>query len=216
MNGKLPGERVKRARVFLAWAVVFGALGTVATVAQMVFLAEIVARVFVSGAGLGQLGWPLGLLLGATVIRSGLLWLREIVAQRGAVSAKTELRGLLFAHLVRLGPGHSGGERTGELVSTIVEGIERLDAYFARYLPQVSLSGISPLLVAAYVLTQDVISGIILLLTAPAIPVLMVLIGKHTEKHIQSQWNTLSDMSAYFLDVLQGLPTLRTFGPRRR
>ena len=211
MDNKLL-RRVKRARVFLAWAVAFGVLGTVATIAQMVFLAEIVSRVFVSGAGLGQLGWPLGLLLGAVVVRSGLLWAREILAQRGAVHGKTELRELLFAHLVRLGPTYSGGERTGELVSTIVEGVERLDAYFARYLPQVSLSGISPLLVAAYVLTQDLISGIILLLTAPAIPVLMVLIGKHTEKHIQSQWNTLSDMSAYFLDVLQGLPTLRSFG----
>ena len=203
---------MKRARVFLAWAVVFGVLGTVATIAQMAFLGEIVSRVFVSGVGIRQLGWPFGLLLAAVLARSGLLWLREILAQRGAVHAKTELRELLFSHLVRLGPAYSSGERTGELVSTIVEGIERLDAYFARYLPQVSLGGISPLLVAAYVLTQDLISGILLLFTAPAIPVLMVLIGKHTEKHVRNQWNTLSDMSAYFLDVLQGLPTLRTFG----
>ena len=211
MNGKLL-RHTKRARVFLVWAVVLGVLGTVATIVQMALLGNIVARVFVSGAGLGQLQWPLALLLGAVVARSGVLWLREVVAQRGAVHAKVDLRELLFARLVRLGPAYAGGERTGELVSTTVEGIERLDAYFARYLPQVGLSGIAPFLIAFYVMTQDLLSGAILLFTAPAIPVLMVLIGKHTEKHIQSQWTTLSDMSAYFLDILQGLPTLRTFG----
>jgi len=113
---------------------------------------------------------------------------------------------------MRLGPGYTKGERTGELVATAVEGIERLDAYVGRYLPQMALSAFIPLLVAAYVLPFDWISAVLLLVSAPAIPVLMVLVGSHAEKHMQRQWSALSRMSAHFLDVLQGLPTLKAFG----
>ncbi len=125
---------------------------------------------------------------------------------------KSELRERLMAYLMRLGPGYARGERTGELVATAVEGVERLDAYLSRYLPQMALSALVPLLIAAYLLPLDPISAVLLLITAPAIPVLMVLVGKHAEAHTRRQWTTLSRMSAHFLDVLQGLPTLKVFG----
>ncbi len=189
-----------------------GVLGAAATIAQMALLSKVVDRVFLDGEGLGQVGTLLLFLLGAVILRSGLLWLREISAQRGAIYVKSELREKLFAHLMHLGPGYTKGERTGELVATAVEGIERLDAYVGRYLPQVVLSALVPLLVAAYVLPLDWISAVLLLVSAPAIPVLMVLVGSHAEKHMQRQWSALSRMSAHFLDVLQGLPTLKAFG----
>ncbi len=125
---------------------------------------------------------------------------------------KGELRERLFAHLMRLGPGYIRGERSGELVATAVEGVERLDGYVGRYLPQVALSVLVPVLIFAYILPQDPVSAVLLLATAPAIPVLMVLVGSHAEKRIQRQWSALSRMSAHFLDVLQGLPTLKVFG----
>jgi ATP-binding cassette, subfamily C, bacterial CydD len=205
-------RQVKPARTFLSCAIVLGVLGAAATIAQMVFLSKIVERVFLAGESLDRVRTLLLLLLGAVVLRSGLLWLREIAAQRGAVYVKNELRERLFAHLMRLGPGYTGGERTGELVATAVEGVERLDAYVRRYLPQMVLSAFIPLLIAAYLLPVDPISAALLLATAPAIPVLMILVGRHAEDHMQRQWTTLSRMSAHFLDVLQGLPTLKTFG----
>lgn len=205
-------RQVKHARIFLGCAILFGVLGACATIAQMVFLSKVVDRVFLGGEGLEQVRLLLVLLLGAVVLRSGLLWLREIVAQRGAVYLKSELRERLFAHLMRLGPSYAGGERTGELVTATVEGVERLDAYFSRYLPQVVLSALVPLLIAAYVLPLDPVSAIVLMTTAPAIPVLMILVGNRAEESVQQQWVTLSRMSAHFLDVLQGLPTLKIFG----
>ena len=104
-------RQVKPARVFLLCAVVLGMLVAVATISQMVFLSKAVDRVFMGGEGLGGVRSLLLLLLGAIVLRSGLLWLREIVAQRGAVRVKNELREHLFAHLMRLGAGYDAGAR---------------------------------------------------------------------------------------------------------
>ena len=205
-------RQVKHARIFLGCVVVLGVLGAGATIAQMVFLSKIVDRVFLGGGSLEQVSLLFLLLLGAIVLRSGLLWLREVAAQRGAVYVKSELRERLFAHLMRLGPSYARGERTGELVTTTIEGVERLDAYFSRYLPQIALSAFVPLLVAAYILPLDLISAVLLLATAPAIPVLMVLVGSRAEENMRRQWTALSRMGAHFLDVLQGLPTLKIFG----
>src|SRR5919202_736218 len=205
-------RQVKHARIFVGCAIVLGVLSACTTVAQMVFLSKIVDRVFLGGGGFEQVRLLLLFLLGAVVLRSGLVWLREIVAQRGAVYVKSELRERLFAHLMRLGPNYARGEGTGDLAATTIEGIERLDAYFSRYLPQMVLSAFVPLLIAAYVLPLDPVSAILLVATAPAIPVLMVLVGNRAEESMQRQWTALSRMSAHFLDVLQGLPTLRIFG----
>jgi ATP-binding cassette subfamily C protein CydD len=90
--------------------------------------------------------------------------------------------------------------------------VERLEPYFARYLPQVALSMLVPLLVVVFVFPRDVASGILLLVTAPVIPIMMVLVGSYAEEHIKRQWTALSRLGAYFLDTLQGLPTLKAFG----
>ena len=205
-------RQVKPARIFLICTIALGMLGAVATIAQMFFLSLVVDRVFLAGESLEEVRALLLLLLGAVVLRSGLLWLREVVAQRGAVRVKNQLRERLFAHLMLLGPNYTGGERTGELSATAVEGVERLEAYVGRYLPQMALSVFVPLLIFAYLLSVDPISAVLLLATAPAIPVLMILVGSHAEEHMQGQWAALSRMSAHFLDVLQGLPTLKIFG----
>ena len=193
-------------------AVVSGLLVTFATIAQMTFLSEVVSRVFLGRQGLGRVEELLLLLLGAVVVRAGLVWVREVVSQRGAILVKTELRERLFAHLMKLGPAFTKNERTGELVSTAVEGVERLDAYFGRYLPQVALSALVPLSIFLYLMPVDWISGLLLLGTAPVVPILMIAVGKYAETHIQRQWRSLSRMSAYFLDTLQGLTTLKVFG----
>ena len=203
---------VGSARVFLGATVLLGVLVAVATIAQMVLLAGVVDRVFVGGAGREGVGTLLLLLLGASVLRSGLLWGREVTAQRGAVRVKTELRGRLVGYVLRLGPAYARGERTGELATTATEGVEKLDAYFARYLPQVFLSVAVPVLIVVYVFPLDRSSAVLLLLTAPVIPVMMILVGSYAEDHMKRQWTALSRLGAGFLDSVQGLPTLKMFG----
>ncbi|SFH41294.1 ATP-binding cassette, subfamily C, CydD [Desulfotomaculum arcticum] len=199
-------------RFFLALSVGLG-LGTgLLAILQAGYLARVVNRVFLEGqslSGVQPLLWPL---LGVIIFRAGLTWLSEVAAHRAATQIKHALRQRLLAHLLALGPVYAGGERTGELVNVMVEGIETLDAYFARYLPQLALAALVPLAVLGFVFPLDLISALILLFTAPLIPLFMFLIGKWAESLSQRQWESLSRMSAHFLDVLQGLATLKIFG----
>jgi ATP-binding cassette subfamily C protein CydD len=205
-------RQVRSAPASLSLTVALGLLAAVATIAQMVFLSKTVDHVFLKGAGLGEVSALLLLLLGASVLRSGLLWAREAAAQRGAVRIKSELRERLFAHILRLGPAYARGERTGELATTTTEGVEKLEAFFGRYLPQTALSVFVPLLIAGYIFPQDPSSAVLLLVTAPVIPIMMILVGSYAEEHMQRQWAALSRMGASFLDALQGLTTLKVFG----
>src|ERR671913_311770 len=214
-RSSLDGElfrQVDSARLFVGASVALGVLSAAATVAQMIFLSQIIDRVFLKGASPADVRGPLLLLLGAILARAALLWTREVLAGRGALRVKSALRERMYAHLLRLGPAYLAGERAGELATTATEGVERIEPYFARYLPQVALSGAVPLLVAAYVFPRDLSSGVLLLITAPVIPVMMVLVGSYAEEHINRQWTALSRMGAHFLDALQGLTTLKAFG----
>lgn len=208
-------QYVKHARSVLTLTIICGILIAVVTIAQMVFLSRIVNKVFLFHQNLGEVSPLLVLLLGAIIMRAGLVWIREVTAQEGAIRVKSELRKRLFTHLLELGPAYSKGEATGELVTTISEGIERLDAYVSRYFPQMALSVIVPFLIVAYILPLDWMSGVLLLVTGPIIPLLMFLVGSYSEKHVQRQWLVLSLMSTHFLDTVQGLPTLKLFGRSR-
>ena len=168
-----------------------GLLVAVTTVVQMVLLAKIVDQVFLKDAGLSGVRNLLLFLLAVAVVRAVLIWVREVVAQRGAVRVKSELRSRLFAHILQLGPAYAGGERTGELTTTATEGVEKLEPYFARYLPQMSLSVFVPLLVALYILPRDLSSAVLLLVTAPVIPIMMILVGSYAEEHMKRQWTAL-------------------------
>jgi ATP-binding cassette subfamily C protein CydD len=114
-----------------------------------------------------------------------------------------------------LGPAYSQGERSGELANTLVEGVEALDAYFRHYLPQLALAALVPLTILVFVFPLDWVSGLVLLLTAPLIPLFMALIGSAADALTRRQWTSLSRMSAHFLDVLQGLTALKLLGRSR-
>jgi ATP-binding cassette, subfamily C, bacterial CydD len=211
MNSHLM-RHVSAVRGALLLTVTLGLLGTAAMVAQMALLSGIVSHVFLDREGLPRLWPPLLLLLGASFARAALAGGREIAGQRSAVRVKSALRARLFAQLLRLGPAYSRGAGTGELVTTAMEGIERLDAYISRYLPQMALSVLTPLTIALALVPVDVTSAALLLGTAPIIPLLMMVVGTYAEQHIHGQWTALTRLGAYFLDVVQGLPTLLLFG----
>ncbi|MDR3601079.1 MAG: thiol reductant ABC exporter subunit CydD [Desulfosporosinus sp.] len=184
-------------------------------VAQAWFLSRVVAGVFLEGATLRTVWNPLCLILGIIGLRAGLQWVSEISAHEVASHIKSSLRQRLMSQIVSLGPVFARGERTGELITTVVDGIEALEEYFSKYLPQLLLAGGIPLLILGFVFPQDWKSGLILLLTGPLIPVFMILIGKLAEKKSLHQFQSLSWMSAHFLDVLQGMTTLKVFGRAR-
>jgi len=181
-------------------------------VAQAWLFSRVVAGVFLEGATLGTVWNSLFLILGIIVLRAVLQWVSEISAHEAASRLKLKLRERLMSHIIALGPVYARGERIGELITTVVEGIESLDEYFSKYLPQLLLAVGIPLLILGFVFPLDWKSGSILLVTGPLIPVFMLLIGKLAEKKSLEQWQSLSWMSAHFLDVLQGMATLKVFG----
>jgi ATP-binding cassette, subfamily C, bacterial CydD len=205
----------RTARPLLPGIAVVSSLAALITMGQMYCLSRIIDGAYLQSIPLhGLMPWMYGL-LGFIAARALLLWSGEILAQRGAARIKARLRNRLFHHVLQLGPAWSGREQSGELVATAVDGIEKLDDYFARYLPARLAMAIVPLLLLFCVFVVDPLSGLVLCLTGPLIPIFMVLIGKRAETATRKQWNALSRLGAHFLDVLQGIKTLKVFGQSR-
>ena len=150
------------------------------------------------------------------LLRAVLAWASEQAAFQAAVQVKLELRDILYRHVQKLGPAWLAGERSGDIVNAVSDGVEALEAYYARYLPSMSLMALVPLAILVFVVSHDWLAALILVVTAPLIPVFMILIGKGAEQRNQQQWRQLAWMSAHFLDVIQGLTTLRLFNASRR
>lgn len=155
------------------------------------------------------------MLAGAILLRAVLAWAQEVSARAGALRVRTAVRQRLFTRITRLGPAYTASERTGELVTSATDGVERLEGYAGRYLPHVPLSVAAPLLIAAYIFPIDWSSSLLLLVTAPVIPVMMAIVGSYSEEHMYKQWDSLSRTGAYFLDVVQGLTTLKVLNRSR-
>ncbi len=202
----------RKPRAALAGVVVLGALSGTAAVVQMWLLAHIVAEVFLGGAGVEGVRRPLTALPMAIAARAFFAWAADVLAARAAAAVKHDLRVRLFDHLVNLGPVAAERERTGELATTLGEGVEALDAYIGRYLSQLALAAVIPLIVAAVVASRDLLSGVVLLLTAPLIPLFMFLIGRLADARAIRQWRERSRLAAVFLDIIQGLTTLKVLG----
>jgi ATP-binding cassette subfamily C protein CydD len=192
-----------------------GLLAGILLVWQARFLSRIVSRVFLEQGSLGDVQSLLMALLVLATLRAGARWGSEVAANRAASRVKIDLRQRVATHLLTLGPAYTRGERSGELTNTVVEGIEALDAYFSQYLPQLALAALVPLTILIFILSRDWLSALVLLLTAPLIPLFMVLISSRADALTRRQWTSLSRMSAHFLDVLQGLTTLKLLGRSR-
>ena len=199
-------------RLHLVATVALGFLAGLLTVGQAFLLTKVVAQVFLGGRDLAGVQAPLLGLLAVVVLRAAGVWGRDAAAALGAVRIKAALREAFLSRLVDLGPAYTRGERTGELTNTALEGIEALDGYFSQYLPSLALAALIPLTVLAFVFPLDLLTGAVFLVTAPLIPLFMVLIGKAADGLTKRQWQSLSRLSAHFLDVLQGLTTLKMFG----
>ncbi|WP_405992192.1 thiol reductant ABC exporter subunit CydD [Streptomyces sp. NBC_00986] len=199
-------------RLFLMAVVGLGAVGALLVIAQAMLIAEVVVGAFQHRMSVGELGTPLLLLVAVAVGRALVSWLTELAAHRASAAVKSELRRRLLERSVELGPGWLSGQRTGSLVALATRGVDALDDYFSRYLPQLGLAIVVPVAVLARIVTEDWVSAAIIVGTLPLIPLFMVMIGWAAQSRMDRQWQLLSRLSGHFLDVVAGLPTLKVFG----
>ncbi|MER5438342.1 thiol reductant ABC exporter subunit CydD [Streptomyces sp. NPDC002790] len=202
----------RASRLFLIAVVVLGAAGAGLVIAQAMLIAEVVVGAFQHGLDVAELRTPLLLLTAVAAGRGLVAWLTELAAHRASAAVKSELRRRLLERASRLGPGWLSGQRTGSLVALATRGVDALDDYFSRYLPQLGLAVVVPVAVLARVVTEDWVSAAIIVGTLPLIPIFMMLIGWATQSRMDRQWRLLSRLSGHFLDVVAGLPTLKVFG----
>jgi ATP-binding cassette, subfamily C, bacterial CydD len=152
------------------------------------------------------------LLLGVVIARGAAAYGGEAAVLRAAARVKSQLRRKLIGHSLRLGPAWLGGQQPGQIAALATRGLDGLDPYFARYLPQLVLSVLVPAAVLATVTATDWISGLVIAVTLPLIPLFAALVGLHTKAQTRRQWRLLAQLSGHFLDVVQGLSTLKAFG----
>ena len=202
------------ARAHLVLTVALGLVGTGLILAQTGLLARALA-VAARGDTAASLSGTLAALLVVVVARAAVSYGGEVAALRAAATVKSQLRRALTIRSLRLGPVWLGGQRAGEITTLSTKGLDGLDSYFARYLPQLVLAVLVPIAVLARVAVADWISAVIIAVTLPLIPLFAVLVGWHTKAQTRKQWRLLATLGGHFLDVVEGLPTLKVFGRAR-
>lgn len=208
--------RVPSVRRPLTVAACCAAINAVLLILQYRLLAQVVDAVLFAGRDLAAVWpslWPIPAII---LVRAVIVWASEAAASSAAARVKQSVRMDLLDHLLALGPVPLREERSGALGAMLVEGVEALDPYFARYLPAMATVVLAPLAVLAAVLPVDGLSGLVLIVTAPLIPVFMILIGRGAERLNQRQWAKLARMGAHFLEAFQNLTTLKLFNASRR
>ncbi len=204
----------RAARGYLVVTVALGLAGTALILAQAGLLAHALATAARSEVA-GALAGTLIALLIVVLMRAAVSYGGEVTALRAAAAVKSQLRSALTARALRLGPGWLGRQRAGEIATLSTRGLDGLDPYFARYLPQLVLGVLVPIAVLARVAAADWISAVVIAVTLPLIPVFAVLVGWHAKAQTRRQWRLLAILGGHFLDVVEGLPTLKVFGRAR-
>ncbi|EPY00412.1 thiol reductant ABC exporter subunit CydD [Magnetospirillum fulvum] len=209
-------RRVASVRRPLALATLAQMANAALMILQYSLLATAIDRAISAGADLAAL-WPWLVWVPPIVLaRAGLSWAAEAVALKAGAGVRQSVRAELAEKLFALGPVRLGGEQAGALSALLVDGIEALEAYYTRFLPAMRNAVLIPLALLAVVMPLDGVSGLILLLTAPLIPLFMALIGSGAERLNRRQWAKLARMGAHFLEMVQGLTILKLFNASKR
>ncbi len=208
-------RRTRSSSGLLLVCVAIGLAIAACVLAQAVTLAVAITRVFLGGADFHDISKLLVLLAGLTVLRAALAYLQETATARASAVVKSQLRQGLMHRVVAAGPSWLSDHRTGEITQLATRGVDALDPYFSRYLPQVALTAIISPLFVVVIWATDWISGVVVLLTLPVVLLFMALAGTSAQRRADDQWRTLARMSNHFLDIVDGLTTLRVFGRAR-
>ena len=193
-------------------AVLANFLGTALVIIQAILLSQVIAGVFLEGQRLADVSGLLLGILALALVRAGLVWRGEVAAQRAGAQLKTALLSDLLAHFDRSGPLRLQRQQSGELVSIATAGLDDIGEFVRVYQPLRVLAVLVPAMVVLVVLVLDPLSAAVLLATGPVLVLLLALIGSRTKDIAERRLNELTWLSAYFLDLLHGLPTLKMFG----
>jgi len=200
------------ARGFLAASALIGVVQTAVTIAFAWLLTDAITGALAGRDVTSSLLW----LLLTALLRGLLIAASDAAGTRAAAKTGMQLRTALVAAVGRLGPGWLAQRNQTALAVTAGHGLEALDAYFARYIPQLVLTVIATPVLVAVMWWQDWPSGLTAVITLPLIPLFLILIGMATRTVQTRQWQTLQRLAARFADTVQGLSTLRLFGRDRR
>ncbi|HXA74403.1 MAG TPA: thiol reductant ABC exporter subunit CydD [Acidimicrobiales bacterium] len=199
-------------RTYLVLSVGVGGATAVLVIAQAWLIATVVNGAFLDHRGAASLRGPLLALLAVVSGRALLAWAAERAAFRASAAAKSDLRQAAAARVAAFGPSGLEQRDTGQLTVLLTTGIDALDGYFSRYLPQVFLAVIVPVAIIAVVAGADWVSAALIAVSVPLIPLFMALIGATTRDRTAKRMRALQRLAGHFLDVLAGLPTLKVFG----
>lgn len=203
--------QIEGTRKLFALSLVFSVAGSVLLLFEAIAIAKIASKVFIEGLPFATL-LPLFIFLFCVIaFRAFTQSVSESTSTKMALHIKSALRSRLLHKLVELGPHYAKGERSGELLGTVYDGVEQLETYLARYLPQVALSMLIPVTVFCVVVQVDWISALILAITLPLLVLFMILVGMKAKSKAKQQFKTLGRLASHFLDVIRGLPTLKLF-----
>ena len=205
-------ELARSALAPLTAAIGAGWLAAALAIAQAWCLSLVIGAAFLKHRGLADVaGWLLA--AGGLIIARGIaVGVAEISAAAGSRRVRADLRLALARSLMRRGLSFETNTSSGELAQTLTDGVDALDAFFNHYLPQIAQTALIPLTVWLVIVGQDPLTAIILAVTAPLVPIFMILIGYTAQALTRRQFNLLGRLGGHFLDLLQGLKTLKLLG----
>ena len=208
-------KSVRPARTWVFLSVGLGLCSGLLLVAQAGLMAHIIQAVFIDRQPRQLLAMLFVWLAAVIVLRAALAWGREIAGFQAGARVREEVRMALLKSFVDLGPAYTDRQRTGDLASVVLEQVEGLHDFFAHYLPQLALAILIPAALCSFIFPLSWAAGLLLLVTAPLIPLFMILVGMGAESISQRNFQALARLSAHFLDALQGLATLKLFDRSR-
>ncbi|MEI8186530.1 MAG: thiol reductant ABC exporter subunit CydD [Chlorobiaceae bacterium] len=208
-------QLLKEERAPFILSVISGVIASVLLIAQAFYLSRVIDSAFMQKTGIEKLFPLLSFFALFSALRLVFNWASHSEANRGTLAIREKIFNRLIETVGSLGPIYSRSVQSGRLGTTLLKGVEALDAYYSQYIPQIFFALFTPILIVCAIFPSDPVSGGILLATAPLIPLFMIVIGKSASAMTEKQWKTMSRMSGYFLDVLQGLPTLKLFAQSR-
>lgn len=191
--------------------VLISIISGVLLIAQLYLLSSIAYDAYILKLKLTTLTNSFVIIFAIVVIRAGLSWLKEVVSYKSAVIVKKQLREDIVTHIDKLGPVKSSQTANANLITSAMEQVDGVTNYLTKFLPQVTLSAVMPMIILAFVLYQNIVAGIILLICMPLIPLFMIIVGLSAESESQKHFKELARMSLTFLDTLKGLTTLKLF-----
>ncbi|OLB50088.1 MAG: ABC transporter [Candidatus Rokubacteria bacterium 13_2_20CM_2_70_11] len=201
----------KGVRLRIAATVALGLLQVMAGIGRLALLGWLLARVF-RGASLESLAVPILLTAAVSAVRGGLEYARAMIAHRTTAIVQARLRQAIYDQVVALGPAHFTRSRTGDVLVSMVEGVQQLEVYFGQYLPQLAVAALTPVLIFAFVATLDLPIALVLLGAALVTLLAPALWHREDSRASRARSKAYSAFAAEFLDSIQGLATLKAFG----